>query len=1346
MIQSIAITIRKKKREDGRPAMEETMKSHGTMNTTTRVAGMSRLRRFIFLLAAPVLALSMAGCNGRVFSSLPGDDLLNQLLPFLMGGGPATLVSIEVSPAVQSVPEDFQVQYYATGIYSDNTIVDMTTLVTWDVDALLLEATIDANGLLTANDAGNFTVSATFEGITGTADLEITDTVSLVHLTITAAGNKTEIADGTSIQFTATGIFSDNSTLDMTEQVAWTAGPGGYISVSDTAGTKGLATGENPSSPASTWIEAEHVASATTSNRYDIEVTSVTISSLTITPRDPVAYVIAFGTTQQFTATGTFSDASTQDLTDQVDWTSSDTDIATIDANGLSTTVSTGDTVIAAGYPKGGGPYDADDATTLSVRRISLRTITVAPTSATKNPGQTQQFTATGTYSDGTTQDLTSQVVWSSDDPTIAMISNGAGTNGLATAVSGGSVTITAERGSRSGTATFNVNAADTDLPYIDRVDLLPGNRVRVTYSEAMDFDRADDSTNYKVILQSAYVGDCSDNTNFTTTPAGISIGSVTVESQTAYVLNLSAGTDAKPYYVIASRDAASGITDIAGNRLDCAIGNYKGFIGVDTIPPYMLSIINNAPLKAIVKFSEPMMNDEGANAADNPNNYTVAEVPDDPGDDIDFDVVDVTEIDDRTFELTLEDQNATDGTATTVTEGKKYRVTTLPNVTDANGNGMGEPRFLTFTGNEQLKVVSAVALDNKTQVVITFNKDVTTASCECDDDDPAGGYDCHNLYKLFPRNNSNQALLGNITKAERGSTMNTFNQVTISHDVEQEGISYTVAAANGTTVDDGFINSASYCIKSVGTAERPTENLQAAPKDRASFLGKGDAIDSVDDGGYFIDPFADGSIFSWSFTYRDRVYLGTNDFNNAAFRFDPDGMNSVLVTFASEDDPAKDGFGYDATHTGFNGEQGVVGFTANSLTVDVDGTPTDFEVLTVGDYDPSGVDVGYFTQDADTELDWVSFDFAANGGANTQSIQTIFGFGTYLLSAATSNQNTQAPAASLARIQSDVNGVLSVASVYNMSGFKDIDHIGKNGTNYLGFSYKDTGEAVIGLDSVIEFEGKIYFANSCGVVYADEAELQLDTPALGVAQFSSYTQATPDTWDPDVTLMLPDAPAGLGKVTPGQKGVPKLLEYNGKLYMARNVAAGDSGAKPWTLNKTPHHSELWVCDPTDGGTDVTNPTICESDEWTRLIAGTEDELKDEGGTGVVTAKQISLLQNLGDGWLYVGFDDYTDDYAGGTTDQNGIRLFKINSANPSATDGSTLSSAGWTPVGNVGFWHNPTIAGGGSYDNETYFDTFFSSTWITDGVFSYIYFTVGDSNGDTGDDAIQVYRERIEN
>ena len=64
-----------------------------------------------------------------------------------------------------------------------------------------------------------------------------------------------------------------------------------------------------------------------------------------MTPANPS---VAKGTTEQFTATGTYSDNSTQNLTSQVTWASATTSVATITATGLATAVGTGTSTISA--------------------------------------------------------------------------------------------------------------------------------------------------------------------------------------------------------------------------------------------------------------------------------------------------------------------------------------------------------------------------------------------------------------------------------------------------------------------------------------------------------------------------------------------------------------------------------------------------------------------------------------------------------------------------------------------------------------------------------------------------------------------------------------------------------------------------------------------------------------------------------------------------------------------------------------------------------------------------------------------------------------------------------------
>jgi hypothetical protein len=91
---------------------------------------------------------------------------------------------------------------------------------------------------------------------------------------------------------------------------------------------------------------------------------------------------------------------------------------------------------------------------------VVLVSIDVTPNSTTWRPtasSDRQQMTATGTYSDSSTADITDQVTWSSGDTNVGTISNGAGTEGEVTAVAVGSTVITATLGAVSGNETLTI-------------------------------------------------------------------------------------------------------------------------------------------------------------------------------------------------------------------------------------------------------------------------------------------------------------------------------------------------------------------------------------------------------------------------------------------------------------------------------------------------------------------------------------------------------------------------------------------------------------------------------------------------------------------------------------------------------------------------------------------------------------------------------------------------------------------------------------------------------------------------------------------------------------------------
>src|SRR6187402_1667159 len=73
-----------------------------------------------------------------------------------------------------------------------------------------------------------------------------------------------------------------------------------------------------------------------------------------------------------------------------------------------------------------------------------LMSIAVTPTNPSIASGTSAQLVATGTYSDSKTRDITAQATWSSSDPAAVVVSNAAGSVGLAQGLVPGNVTISA--------------------------------------------------------------------------------------------------------------------------------------------------------------------------------------------------------------------------------------------------------------------------------------------------------------------------------------------------------------------------------------------------------------------------------------------------------------------------------------------------------------------------------------------------------------------------------------------------------------------------------------------------------------------------------------------------------------------------------------------------------------------------------------------------------------------------------------------------------------------------------------------------------------------------------------
>ena len=255
----------------------------------------------------------------------------------------------------------------------------------------------------------------------------------LVSIAVTPANPS--ISVGATQQFTATGTYSDGSNENLTSTAIWGSSAGGVATIA----TGGLATGVT----AGTSIISAKLGSISGSTTLTV-TSGLTLVTIVVSPPDAA---IPAGTTLQYTATGFYSNGSSSNLTNTATWNA--TGAATISTGGLAKGVSVGTSSISASVGTVTGIAN------LTVTAPLLQSIAVTPANPSVALGAAQQFTATGTYGNGSTQNLTDVATWSSSNTGVAQI----GSTGIASALGFGQTTIQAAYAGIKGSTLLTVTA-----------------------------------------------------------------------------------------------------------------------------------------------------------------------------------------------------------------------------------------------------------------------------------------------------------------------------------------------------------------------------------------------------------------------------------------------------------------------------------------------------------------------------------------------------------------------------------------------------------------------------------------------------------------------------------------------------------------------------------------------------------------------------------------------------------------------------------------------------------------------------------------------------------------------
>ncbi len=458
----------------------------------------------------------------------------------VMNVSEAVLDRIEVTPANATTPNGTAQQYTATGVYSDQSRIDLTSAATWlssDRSIADISNVDGSQGDAIARLPGKVDISATVDGLTGKTDLTVSE-AALRAIQVTPSGKN--LANNFIRQFTATGFYTDGSSKQINESVNWESSNSEIATAENSEGNRGavLAT------ETGLGTISIRAYSGDISGFASLTVNAASLQSITLTPNNH-SIALDPDTRLPFAAMGSFSDGSQLALTQQVTWASSDDAIASIsneeDSAGQATPIAVGNSEISATRDTISG------STNLYVSDAILERITITPASAAVAAGHAQQYTATGTYSDNSTQDITSTVSWSSDDPSVT-ISNADGSTGLATTTAnaaGKQIKISAAIGELNSTiadllvtsavlesiaietqpADINETPAGTELQFIATGTFSDGSTNDLTQSSSWSvIDELPSETD-------ANVGDISNDSDTKGLLSTFSTGSITVSA-----------------------------------------------------------------------------------------------------------------------------------------------------------------------------------------------------------------------------------------------------------------------------------------------------------------------------------------------------------------------------------------------------------------------------------------------------------------------------------------------------------------------------------------------------------------------------------------------------------------------------------------------------------------------------------------------------------------------------------------------------------------------------------------------------------------------------------------------
>ena len=337
------------------------------------------------------------------------------------------LTAVSLSPATTDLAVGEGLQMVATGLDQNGNSISAT--ITYNSTNTTV-ANVSSTGLVIALVTGNTIITSSSGTINDTSTITVTAAPALTYITLSPQSPQTNITINSTKQMTAAGLDQFfNSTV---ATINYTSSNTTVATVNSTTGlVTALVVG-------STTINA---SSGTVSNTSIIYVVSLSTINLL-----PSTKNLTINTTVQMNATDNLGN---QFISGGVNYTSTNTTVATINASGFVNALALGNTTINV------STWDGTASNTSIIYVVSLLNITLSPASANLTFGATKQMNSTDQLNNSF---VVGAINYTSSNTTVAYVN-----------ITTGRVTANATAGNTTITALSSTDATinDTSIIYV---------------------------------------------------------------------------------------------------------------------------------------------------------------------------------------------------------------------------------------------------------------------------------------------------------------------------------------------------------------------------------------------------------------------------------------------------------------------------------------------------------------------------------------------------------------------------------------------------------------------------------------------------------------------------------------------------------------------------------------------------------------------------------------------------------------------------------------------------------------------------------------------------------------